>query len=599
MKQVICAIDFGTTHSVIGYYDHFQNKPVLINQGRWATKENPFLLPSVVGYFGDHFEVGQVAIEADLNLDAAVYNLKSLIGNTFFYKFENYRGLTKEIDVVGLVSVIFSHLKNQAELALKPTLVKDLILSVPTHFNQGQIDLVVEAAKGAGWNVVKILFEPNCAAMFYHQVQTLNLQQSKSTLAKQNPHFKKVLIIDLGGATLDLILGTNYYDYFEPLVLGAKLTLGGNDFDLVIAKWINEQLLKRYQVEVAHNPFLKKQVLLKAKVIKELLSFHPQVDFKIKGIFDQNHNIFDADFHLTIDELLKLNQHLIDHFIEHIKNICQNKAQALDEIWLVGGQMKMPRLQYAIRDFFKKEVYLVQDPELVVIYGLCYWLKDYLKPNQSLIIKPMINLPIGIAINNEDFYILINHNSPLPIVKSHVFQTNRIDQDSVQLKIAQGYHHDISLNYLLASFLIKGLALIKGFKNRLRITIRINENYEIGCEVENMQNGFKQHLSMPKPRVASYLGSQTLAMQLENKVVKVSQQNKLINEINQLVMQLHNQIKDIQDAKLYLEITHNILNDLSLALHQSNYELLRKLKEPMTRQIRANQRWISHQFKID
>ena len=123
--------------------------------------------------------------------------------------------------------------------------------------------------------------------------------------------------------------------------------------------------------------FLTRRILMVAKQIKERLSFQPNVDFSIKGLYDQNQTMIDAHLYLNRETLLKISTHLHDHFKLAISTLCANEIDSIDQILLVGGAMKMPTLQAIINQLFQKKPKLIANPELVVVYGMCYWLKDF------------------------------------------------------------------------------------------------------------------------------------------------------------------------------------------------------------------------------
>ena len=587
MKKLICAIDFGTTHSTIGYYDHHLEKPVLIKQGKWAlSPEQPYLLPSVVGYFYDRFEVGQIAINADLNYEHNVYHLKDLVGKNFHYHFYDQSGQSQQVDVLHLISIIFNHLKQQAQMQLHCQ-VEHLVLSVPAHFNQGQIDQVVAAAKLAKWNVLKVFFEPNCAASYYfYQNQTLKLQKD----------FKKTLIVDLGGGTLDLVIGTNYHQYFEATKIGGRLSLGGKDWDDVIAKWITEELKTKFDVVANQDLFLTRRILMVAKQIKERLSFQPNVDFSIKGLYDQNQTMIDAHLYLNRETLLKISTHLHDHFKLAISTLCANEIDSIDQILLVGGAMKMPTLQAIINQLFQKKPKLIANPELVVVYGMCYWLKDFWYLNQKMIIKPVLNLPIGIAINDDQFFVMIKANTSLPVSQTMVFQTNGVGQNLAQIKVAQGLNQQFSRNYHLGTYLIKDLQMANLQKNQIKITISVDQHYQAQLILENLQSGYLQKIDLKRP--FTYLKSQFVIHKLA-KQNQIYQTNlELLKAIDQQIEILNHQLNQLENDQFYLEISQQLISDTLVAIEQQDFTKLATLKTNLSEQIKANQAWLNHHQSV-
>ena len=587
MKHPVCAIDFGTTHSVVGYYDHQKAKVVLINQGKWsAAGQSPYLIPSVVGWFNDHFEVGQIAINADWDLSHNVYHLKDLIGKDYQYQFYDQNQQGQRCDVVHLISILFNHLLKLAQNQLQQT-VEDLVLSVPAYFNQSQINSVKQAATLAGWKVIKIFFEPSCAASYYFHYLNAN----------QSGDFKTTLIIDLGGGTLDLMLGVNHFQYFEPLKMGGKLALGGKDWDDVIAQWLYKTIQNRYEIDLTHNQFLKRQILTIAKQVKEQLSYQHQVAFKIHGLYDQSQSQISGEFVLTREQLMNLSSHLHDHFRQAILNLCGANIDQVDQVFLVGGAMKMPTLQAIVNELFLKKTKLIDQPELVVIYGMAIWLKDYYYRNSQVIVKPLLNLPIGIAINNDEFAVLVNAHTPLPVSHSRIFQTKQAGQNLAKIQVAQGVDPDFKNNHLLGVFLIQDLATSNLEKfNQIKLTIIVNQDYQAHLIVENLQTGYYQKLALKPPY--RYWESQFVLDYLKQQQRIQSANLVLLEAITKAVKQLQKQISALANDQLYLEMSQQLLSAALVAIEQSDFATIKSLDRDLQKQIKTNEEWLNHQQSV-
>lgn len=587
MKDHVCAIDFGTTHTILGYYDHQLQKAVLIKQGKWAAKgQVPYLLPSVVGWFGDHFEVGQIAINADWDLTHNVYHLKDLIGKPYQYQFYNQNQQLQSCDLIYLISVLFLHLLKVAKNHFGQP-VQKVVLSVPAYFHQNQIAIVEQAAALAGWKVLKIFFEPVCAASYYHHYLNANDQGD----------FKKTLIIDLGGGTLDLIIGTNHLQYFEPIRMGGKLSLGGKDWDDVIAQWLYQSIQSRYQIDLTNNLFLKRQIHDIAKNVKEQLSFQHQVAFKINGLYDDKHVNIVAEFCLDREHLVQLSTHLHDHFRNAIMHLCDGMLDQIEQVFLVGGAMKMPTLQAIVNQLFLKKPKLIDQPELVVIYGMCAWLKDFIANQEQVIVKPLINLPIGVAINNNHFAILIKAHQPLPISCSRIFQTKQAGQNIAKIQIAQGISADFQQNHLLGVFLMQDLALNQALvHNQIKLTINVDLNYQANLVVENLQTGYYQKLPLKNPY--RYWESQFMLDYLKQNQIQAANQIVALEQLDYHLKQLHSQLSQLVNDQFYLEQSQDLISEALVAINQNDLKQIKALNDAINKQIEANQKWVEHRQSI-
>ena len=204
-----------------------------------------------------------------------------------------------------------------------------------------------------------------------------------------------------------------------------------------------------------------------------------------------------------------------------------------------------------------------------------------------MIIKPVLNLPIGIAINDDQFFVMIKANTSLPVSQTMVFQTNGVGQNLAQIKVAQGLNQQFSRNYHLGTYLIKDLQMANLQKNQIKITISVDQHYQAQLILENLQSGYLQKIDLKRP--FTYLKSQFVIHKLA-KQNQIYQTNlELLKAIDQQIEILNHQLNQLENDQFYLEISQQLISDTLVAIEQQDFTKLATLKTNLSEQIKANQ----------
>lgn len=448
-----CAIgiDLGTTYSCVGIY---KNGKVEI-----ITNENgEKIIPSFISLSdNDDIIIGSDAKKSN-NLKT-IYDIKRLIGKNYSESDLNYLSYNvinkdnkpyitlknKEMSPEELSSIILIYLKDMAEKYLGYN-VSDAVITVPAYFNDAQRQATKIAGINAGLNVLRIINEPTAAAIAYG-------------IDKISNDKRIIIVIDLGGGTTDISLLSLEEGVFEVLATSGDTNLGGEDIDNILVSYIAEKL----NLDLSDKNILKELKIRTEKIKKELSELNEVIIDNLKITRDIFNNL------------------CIDIFKKFLKPIDNINIHNVDDIILVGGTTRIPKMRELISDYFNnKKLYYEINPDEAVATGaaiqaaILSGVKD--EKLEEIILLDIVPLSLGIETDGGLMTILIPKGSSVPIKKTQIFTTAYDNQTYVKIKIYEGERVIADSNNKLGEFIISDIPLNAKGIPKIEVTYYVNNN---------------------------------------------------------------------------------------------------------------------------
>jgi molecular chaperone DnaK len=498
MEPVI-GIDLGTTNSVVATVE--DGVPVVI-PSRAGYKLTPSLV--ALSKSGKRL-VGHLAKrQAVTNPEQSVYAAKRLIGRKWSsfqaaearqrLPYKLVEGPHEDIRVVlgeteyslpEISSMVLTELRLDAEAYFGQPVTK-AVITVPAYFNDSQRQATKDAGRIAGLDVLRIINEPTAAALAYG-------------FGKQVE--KRVVVFDLGGGTLDVSVLDISNGVFDVIATGGDTYLGGEDFDQRIIDRLVSPFEHQHGVDLRHDKMALQRLKDAAEKAKCELSAASQAEVNLPFIMSGSSGSLHLQQQLTRDQVEQMTVDLVDR----CKDICSQvldeagiEVASIDEILLVGGQTRMPRIQEACREVFQKEPSKGVHPEEVVALGAAIQARALSKDGgqNEMLLLDVTPHSLGISIAGGLFQVLIPKNTTVPTSARHLFTTVKDQQTNARIMVLQGEDASAEKNELLGEFMLTGLKAAPRGAVEIEVIFDISADGIVSVSARDTDTGLRQTITV-------------------------------------------------------------------------------------------------------
>ncbi len=488
-------IDLGTTFSVVAVVQ--AGEPAVI-----PNQEGSRITPSVVA-FTDKGErlVGQIAKrQAITNPENTIFSIKRLMGRKYIspeveharkrlpYKIVEAPNGDAHVEVIGkrysppeISAMILQKLKQAAEDYLGEP-ITDAVITVPAYFDDSQRQATKDAGRIAGLNVLRIINEPTAASLAY------GMDKKKE---------EKIAVYDLGGGTFDISILEIGEGVIEVKSTNGNTYLGGDDFDLRIMDWLVEEYKKDQGIDLKKDKMALQRLKEAAERAKIELSTAMETEINLPFIT--------ADSTGPKHLLMKLSkakfEQLVGDLIENTIGPCKmalsdaNLSQTnIDEVLLVGGQTRTPKVQQKVQEFFGKEPNKTVNPDEVVAVGAAIQAAVLKGEVKEVLLLDVTPLSLGIETLGGIFTKIIERNTTIPTKKSQIFSTATDNQPAVTIKVCQGEREMATDNKLLGNFELIGIPPAPRGIPQIEVTFDIDANGILHVSAKDLGTGKEQSI---------------------------------------------------------------------------------------------------------
>ncbi|MBL8912846.1 MAG: molecular chaperone DnaK [Archangium sp.] len=498
-REPVIGIDLGTTNSVVATVQ--SGSPVVI-RGRSGSN----LLPSVIALSKTgKMLVGQIAKrQAITNPTDTVYASKRLIGRKFSAQQTQsaVKGLPyiveagdhddirvklgdKNYSLPELSAMVLRELKLDAEAHFGRS-VKKAIITVPAYFNDGQRQATKDAGKIAGLEVLRIINEPTAAALAYGFGKNVN---------------GKIAVFDLGGGTFDISVMEIGSGVFDVIATGGDTFLGGEDFDNTIIDWLANDFEREHHVELKKDRMALQRLKDAGEKAKIELSTARETQINLPFICTPpgGGSALHLQKTLTREKLEELTQTLIERTItlcDQVLTEAKVKPIDLREMILVGGMTRMPKIQDAVKQYFRRDPCKGVHPDEVVALGAAVQAEALTNEASDVVLLDVTPQSLGVAIAGGYVRRLIPKNTTVPTSVTEIFNTSRDNQTSVKIMVLQGEAEVAHQNELLGEFILTGLRLAKRGEVEVDVTFDINSEGIVSVAARDRETGQQQSIQV-------------------------------------------------------------------------------------------------------
>jgi molecular chaperone DnaK len=557
-------IDLGTTNSVVAVMEGQEGKVLINSSGNRIT-------PSVVA-FTDKGErlVGQPAKHQQItNPQNTIYSIKRFMGRRHHEVQEEEKQVPYEI--VGgsdelvkvrikgkdytpqeISAMILQDLKKTAEEYLGEQ-VDNAVITVPAYFNDSQRQATKEAGEIAGLQVERIINEPTAASLAY------GLDKKKN---------EKIAVFDLGGGTFDISILDIGDGVFEVMSTNGDTHLGGDDWDEALIDYLADEFKRQEGIDLRNDSMALQRLKEAAEKAKCELSTAQETTVNLPFITATN----EGPKHMQISVTRAKFEQITESLFERIKDPVQKalddaklKAGDVDEVVLVGGTTRMPKVQQIVKDFFGKDPNKSINPDEVVAVGAAIQ-GGVLEGNVSdVLLLDVTPLSLGIETLGGVNTKLIERNTTIPTEKSEVFSTAADNQSEVTIHVLQGEREMAKDNRTLGQFNLSGIPPAPRGTPQIEVTFKIDANGILNVSAKDKQTGKEQSIEIKGSTGLSEDEIEKMKKDAEEHEEEDKKQRELVDARNQadsLVYQTRQQLEEHGD-KVSSEVRGNIENAIS------------------------------------
>ncbi len=495
--STIIGIDLGTTNSCVAIMENGKPKVIENVEGVRTT-------PSMVAFAKDNtIIVGDSAKrQAVTNPENTISAVKRLIGRNFTdpivkkdqelvsYKIVRADNNDAWVEISGkkyspseISAKILQKMKESAESYLGRK-VEKAVITVPAYFNDAQRQATKDAGRIAGLEVLRIINEPTAAALAY------GFDKSAS---------KTIIVYDLGGGTFDVSVLEIGDGLFQVKSTNGNTYLGGEDFDMVILDFLVESFKTSNGIDLKKDPLALQRLKEASEKAKKELSTVTQTEINLPYITADASGPKHMNINFTRAKLESLVEKLIEATIEPCKKALADaglKTSEIDEVVLVGGMTRMPRVIEKVKEFFGREPHKGVNPDEVVALGAALQAGIISQDVKDIVLVDVIPLSLGIETMGGIFTRLIERNSAIPTKKSQVFSTAEDNQPAVTIRVFQGERELAVHNKLLGEFNLEGIPPSRKGTPQIEVTFDIDANGIVNVSAKDRASGKEQKVSI-------------------------------------------------------------------------------------------------------